>query len=228
MWILQKSIGDDVEFRSENGQVIKLRLVGLLSTSIFQGELLISEANFLEHFPGRSGYGFHLIDAPADQAVDLSGLLERRLGEWGYDVTSTARRLADYRAVENTYLSTFQTLGGLGLILGTIGLGVVLLRNALERKRELAVMQSFGFRRQSLSLMLLAENGFLLVLGILIGTLSALLAVSPHLLAPGGAVPWSSLALTLALVFLTGLTTTAIATHLVLKSPLLPALKEDH
>ncbi|HCR16525.1 MAG TPA: hypothetical protein DIU35_03495 [Candidatus Latescibacteria bacterium] len=227
MWILQKSMGDDVEIRTENGEVVKLRLVGLFSTSIFQGELLISEANFLAHFPGRSGYGFHLINTPSDTAPQVSGLLERRLGEWGFDVTSTSGRLAEYRAVENTYLSTFQTLGGLGLILGTIGLGVVLFRNALERRRELAVMQSFGFRKGSLSIMLLAENTFLLTLGILIGTVSALLAVSPHLLAPGGSIPWASLALTLFLVFLTGLTTTALATHMVLKSPLLPALKED-
>jgi len=227
MWILQKGLGEDVEIRNEAGKVIKLRLVGLLSTSIFQGELLISEADFLEQFPGRSGYGFHLIDAPAGQAEDVAGMLERNLGEWGFDVSSTSRRLADFRAVENTYLSTFQTLGGLGLILGTIGLGIVLLRNALERKGELAVMQSFGFRRQTLSWMLLAENGFLLILGILIGTLSALLAVAPHLLAPGAAVPWTSLAWTLALVFLTGLTTSTLAAHLVLKTPLLPALKED-
>ena len=28
-------------------------------------------------------------------------------------------------AVQNTYLSTFQSLGGLGLLLGTVGLAVV-------------------------------------------------------------------------------------------------------
>ena len=39
--------------------------------------------------------------------------------------------------MENTYLSTFQTLGGLGLVLGTFGLAAVLLRNVLERRREL-------------------------------------------------------------------------------------------
>ena len=34
---------------------------------------------------------------------------------------STVERLAEFHAVENTYLSTFQTLGGLGLLVGTSG-----------------------------------------------------------------------------------------------------------
>jgi len=33
--------------------------------------------------------------------------------------------------VENTYLATFQALGGLGLLLGALGLAVVLLRSVL-------------------------------------------------------------------------------------------------
>ena len=34
--------------------------------------------------------------------------------------------------MQNTYLSTFQSLGGLGLLLGTIGLAALQLRNVLE------------------------------------------------------------------------------------------------
>jgi len=36
---------------------------------------------------------------------------------------STPEKLAAFHRVENTYLSTFQALGGLGLLLGTLGLG---------------------------------------------------------------------------------------------------------
>jgi len=42
--------------------------------------------------------------------------------------------------VQNTYLNTFQVLGALGLLLGSAGLGVVVLRNVLERRAELAAM----------------------------------------------------------------------------------------
>ena len=65
---------------------------------------------------------------------------------FGGDATSTAERLARFHRVENTYLSTFQTLGGLGLLLGTVGLATVLLRNVLERRRELALLAAVGYR----------------------------------------------------------------------------------
>ena len=147
--------------------------------------------------------------------------------DYGLDVTSTIDKLASYRAVENTYLSTFQTLGGLGLLLGTLGLGIVLLRNVIERSGELATLRAFGFRRAMLSLMLLWENGFLLLTGILIGTISALIAVAPHLTTPGAQVPWLSLVMTLVSVFLVGMIASAIAVSFALRRPLLPALKHD-
>ena len=73
--------------------------------------------------------------------------LEDALADFGADATGTAERLAQFHRVENTYLSTFQTLGGLGLLLGTVGLATVLLRNVLERRRELALLGAVGFRR---------------------------------------------------------------------------------
>ena len=68
--------------------------------------------------------------------------------------------------MENTYLSTFQSLGGLGLILGTIGLAAVLLRNVLERRGEMALLRAVGYRRQTLAMMLVAEHLLLMVSGL--------------------------------------------------------------
>ena len=55
---------------------------------------------------------------------------------------SVPDRIAAFHRVENTYLSTFQSLGALGLLLGTAGLAAVLLRNVLERRRELALLRA--------------------------------------------------------------------------------------
>ena len=235
-WILHLGLGDELSIQSELGTQLKLRLVGFLQRSIFQSELLISEANFKKHFPSQSGYAYFLIQTPSttqswrhctENAENTGHTLERALADYGLDVTSTTEKLASYRAVENTYLSTFQTLGGFGLLLGTLGLGIVLLRNIIERSGELATLRAFGFRRNRLSLMLLAENGFLLLIGILIGTVSALIAVTPHLTTPGAQVPWLSLTMTLVSVFLVGVVASAIAVYFALCRPLLPALKHD-
>ena len=59
--------------------------------------------------------------------------------------SSAVERLAAFHRVENTYLSTFQALGGLGLLLGTVGLSAIMFRNVLERRRELALLRAVGY-----------------------------------------------------------------------------------
>ncbi len=227
MWILHSGLGKDIAISNEFGEEIKLRFVGLLKKSIFQSELLISEKNFLKHFPSRSGYSYFLIDSPIEQYQEASQILESSLSDYGFDATTTAEKLANFQAVENTYLSTFQMVGGLGLILGTLGLGMILIRNVIERRGELATLRAFGFRQSTLAALVLAENGFLLILGILLGAISAVIAVTPHILADASQVPWLSLSLTLVVVFVVGMLASLAAVRFAIKIPLLPALKAE-
>ena len=99
-------------------------------------------------FPEQQGYRF-LHDRRAGRAGGgrRAPRSSGRRGDLGADAMPTAQRLAEFHAVENTYLSTFQTLGGLGLLVGTIGLAAVLLRNVLERRRELALLRAVGYGR---------------------------------------------------------------------------------
>ena len=226
-YLLKLGIGRDFSITDERGRNRALRIVGMLSGSVLQGELIIGERRFTELFPSVSGHGFLLIDAPASDVARLGEALERDLGDFGLDVESTLARLNAYRAVENTYMSTFQTLGGLGLILGTLGLGAVMLRNVLERRGELALLRAVGYRSAGLGWMVFAENAWLLVVGLLIGGLSALLAVAPNAVSRPGQIPWTSLAWTLLFVMLAGLASSAAALRSTLKTPLLPALRRE-
>lgn len=224
-WILHVGLGEDVVIEDDFGEPVRLRLVGVLSNSILRSALLISENDFLEHFPSRTGYAQFLIEAPWDEAPELSQLLESRLAPFGFDVTLSRDRLLAYNAVEHTYLSTFQALGGLGLLLGTVGLGLVLIRNIIERRGELATLRAFGYRRSTLAKLVLAENAFLLVTGMLIGSGSALAAIAPRLTVVQ--VPWTSLLGTLAIVLVVGMLSSAAAVRGALRVPLLPELKAE-
>ena len=66
-YVLHKQIGEDIVIK-RGGRDIRLRLVGALRDSIFQGELLMSQANFTRLFPDQQGYRVMLVDAPAAQA----------------------------------------------------------------------------------------------------------------------------------------------------------------
>lgn len=226
-YLLKLGIGDDFPLTDERGRQMKLRIVGMLGGSVLQGELLIAERRFMELFPSISGHGFLLVDAPQGTRDELARTLERDLADFGLDVESTPDRLNAYRAVENTYMSTFQTLGGLGLVLGTLGLGAVMLRNVLERRGELALFRAVGFRRSQLAGMVLVENAALLLAGVLIGGLSALLAVAPNAMERAGRISWAALGSILIIVILVGMLAAVGAVVSALKQPLLPALRSE-
>jgi putative ABC transport system permease protein len=153
--------------------------------------------------------------------------LEDALSDYGFDVVSTPDRLAAFHRVENTYLSTFQALGGLGLLLGTLGLGAVLLRNVMERRKELALLRAVGYRPEHLRTMVIAENAYLLLAGTLIGAVSATVAILPAFLQRGGHLPNPSLALLLLAVPLAGMTASLVAVKIVARAPLLETLRAE-
>ena len=226
-WALGKQIGDTIDYADEQGHLFKLRLVGAVANSILQGGLLIDEAEFTRRFPGESGYRMFLIDAPSNSVAQVSATLSRALQDIGLELTPTARRLNEFNAVQNTYLGTFQILGGLGLLLGSAGLGVVVLRNVLERRGELGLLVAVGFQRRLLQRLVLSEHAVLLGTGFAIGIAAAVVAVLPAILAPGTQLPYASLALTLAAVLLNGLLWAALATGYALRGDLLSALRNE-
>ena len=158
---------------------------------------------------------------------EVAHLLRTALADQGLEVTTSTAKLEAYLAVENTYLSTFQALGGLGLLLGSLGLAVVLLRSVWERRAELALLRALGYRRSILGWLVLAENGFLLLVGLGAGTLAALLSVLPTLLSGGGSIAWANLVLLLGLVPVVGLSAGALAVAATLRAPLVPALRRE-
>ena len=157
----------------------------------------------------------------------MSRVLEDGLSDYGFDVVGSRDRLAAFHQVENTYLSTFQTLGGLGLLLGTLGLGAVLLRNILERRKELALMRTVGYRSSHLSISVLAENLLLLCCGLGVGAGCALVAVAPALLARPGSFSPTSTGLMLLAVLAAGLIASLGAVVATVQSPLIPSLRAE-
>lgn len=226
-WQLQLGLGQDLTVTDERGRSQTLRFVALLKGSALQDEIIIHESSFERLFPSRTGYGFFLIDTASTEAASVQGVLETELTRYGLDVAVTTDRLAAYFAVQNVFLSTFQMLGGLGLVLGALGLGVVLMRNVWDRRSELALMQAVGFSRSAIAWCIFAENAALVIVGSTIGLIAATAAVMPAVIERAGSIPWASLIVTVGCAPAAAMVAAGLALAAALRGPLLPALRRE-
>jgi ABC-type lipoprotein release transport system permease subunit len=225
-YVLHRKLGDEITV-DNGGAPVRLRLVAALDDSVFQGEILIAEKHFTRAFPGEQGYRFFLIDSPRASGDATAGLLEAALADYDLDVQSTSEKLAGFHRVENAYLSTFQSLGGLGLALGTVGLAAVLLRNVIERRKELALLRAAGFGTRDIALAVAAESALLLASGLAAGGICALIAVAPTAAARGSAFSAAGAGWLIAAVFATGMLSSLAATAAAVRTPLLSALRAE-
>ena len=226
------AVGDDIVIDGPDGQPLKLRVMAALRDSVLQSELVMSDAQFTRWFPRHEGFRVFLIGerpgaGPPRTPDAIATQLEGQLSDFGFDAQSAEDRLASYHRVENTYLSTFQALGGLGLVLGTFGLGTVLLRNVLERRREMALLRATGYQRSHLVRAVVAESACLLGAGLAIGLVCALVAIGPAYAERGEGLPIGATLGLLAAVAASGLVSTLLATRAVASTELLPSLKHE-
>jgi len=176
-YILHAGLGERVP-ESTIGRPIVIQT--LLADSIFQSDALIPEADFRQAFPSVTRPSLILVDCPPASVPELRKILRASLDDFGVTVETTTQRLAAYHAVADSYIAAFQFLGALALLVGTLGLVVVLARNVIQRRAELALLQALGFTRGRIALLLIIEHGLLLALGLALGIGTALLATLPQ------------------------------------------------
>jgi len=226
-WQLHLSVGDTLTYTDERGAEFQVRIVAAVRDSILQGALLIEEARFEELFPTIGGHRRFLIDAPGESASAVSLELSRGLRDVGLALEPTGTRLDAFHAVQNSYLSIFQALGGLGLLLGSVGLGMLLVRNTLERRAELALMSALGFSNGRVRWFVFSEYSFLLALGLGCGGLAALVAVLPAMRAPGSDLSLSSFWIVCALMAASAAFWLFVGTRVAVHGAALSALSEE-
>ncbi|HUS79853.1 MAG TPA: ABC transporter permease, partial [Armatimonadota bacterium] len=226
-WQLHSGRGKTYSLPTEDGGTATLRFVGLLSGSIFQSEILVHKSQLKRLYPSVDAPSYFLIATPPERTEQVAEALRRNLGDAGLRVRSTAEVLNAYISVQNTYLSMFLALGGLGLMLGSVGLVAVLLRSALERRGEFALMLATGFDRSDLSRILVYEHAGLLVIGLAMGTIAALVAVAPQLVSSVSSVNWLALLIVLLGILIVGLAACALSARIVVRGSLIEALREE-
>ncbi|MEQ1894949.1 MAG: ABC transporter permease, partial [Planctomycetota bacterium] len=173
-----------------------------------------------------AGHRAFLLDAPDERRDALAARLAQALADEGLELLPAHERLDLLHGVQNTYLAIFQALGGLGLALGSLGLLALVLRQALERRGELALFHALGFTRGELGALFLGEQGGLVGVGLALGTLAGAAAAAPG--ASAGTWPaLAPLAGWIALVGVLALVWIALGARLALRSANLAALNRE-
>jgi ABC-type antimicrobial peptide transport system permease subunit len=180
MWVLKKKPGDRIDYTDEQGNTFQLEIAGTLTASVFQGSFIVDEQRYLERFPSTGGYQLFLAETTND-LTENRNILQSALTDLGATVTTTSERLAAFNRVENTYISIFNVLGGLGVILGAAGLGIVTARNLAERQNEFTQLHQIGISRKIIRSLIIRETRQFILWAIAIGLLSALISVLPAL-----------------------------------------------
>ena len=175
------------------GPTPPLKIVGLLEPGILQGAVIVAERNFTRLMPRRSGYSLALIDATAVAVASREAVPRTLATVWadvGVSVQSSVDRLRRLYAVQNTFLSGFQMLGSLGLLLGTLGVASVQMQGVFERLGALAVLRSIGFTIGRVRGLIVLETLLLVGTGLVIGATVGCLVLLPLFLVGRAVVPW--------------------------------------
>jgi len=224
-WGLKKKLGDTLIYSGENGEKIYLVLVGGLNASIFQGNIIIAENNFFKHFPSADGSKIMLVDTKGHKEV--AKILSSDLQDYGLDISKTNDRLATFNSVTNTYLSVFMILGALGIFIGTIGLGIILYKNLLDRRQEMALLSAIGYTKKDIFKLIFTENLLLIIIATAIGIVSAFIGILPSLLSASFNIPQAFLFWLIIITLLNSILWTYFPIRNALKRNLISALRNE-
>jgi len=224
-WGLGKKIGDTLIYKTEDGKDFKLKLIGGLANSIFQGNVIIAEPHFVQAFPSVSGSNLFLIVAP--NSLLNTKDLQDSWRNYGPDISSTTDRLLAFYSIENTYLNIFLMLGALGLLIGTLGLGILIFRITFEQIPEYALLLSLGFRKSIILRLVISEKLFLMIVSVLIGIVPAVLSALPSLISSLYSNLWIWLPAISIVVILSGAIFSYVAIRMVFRQNLVQGLRNE-
>jgi len=227
-WGLGKKIGDSLIYKDDYGNNVNIKIVATIKASIFQGKIIISENNFIKLFPKINGYRILLVDGIDTVETDnIIKILSKYFIKNGIDIETSKARLELFLKVENTYLSIFFILGGFGLILGCVGFGIIIIKNSLDDKKEIAVLNAIGFNKKNIIKLYTIQYMFLLISGIFCGFFSSMISIMPLIIFNISSFNFISLLSMTLLILFIGFLSIFVSVKLCLKNNILIALRDE-
>jgi putative ABC transport system permease protein len=215
----QANLGDTAQLRDRvTGQLRQLTIVGLVTEANYDRaqHVYVSRSLSDQLFGARSTS--NLLFVTTAKGTDNDKLAASINGTYvsnGADANSFHHLVKQQFTVQTQFLTLIQGYVGLGLLVGIAGLGVVMVRAVRERRREVGVLRSLGFRGLDVRRAFMAESSFVALEGIGLGTVLALITawrLTSSSAFGGGvhfAIPWVPVIVLIVVTYIASLIATA-------------------
>jgi putative ABC transport system permease protein len=210
--IFRLDIGDEVVVQNQTGVNHTVRIVGILDSSAVRG--LFLNGSFVRNDFGAVRPSFFMFKLrPGAEGVGVGRGLEREFVEIQMQAFVIAALVEESTATTNAFFDLLEGYLAMGLLVGMAGLGIITMRNVVERRSEIGALRAIGFRRSMVLKSLLIETSYVALVGIAIGVvLGVLLGYRIWLdfltQADEYVVPWSRILIVSAVAYLAAMATT--------------------
>ncbi|MDP9364281.1 MAG: ABC transporter permease, partial [Chloroflexota bacterium] len=164
-----------VEAEGADGQPRPLTIIGVIDggmSSLFG--LYTNRETFDRLYPDTSGTSYFVAVDDPDQAAEVAREVESALLLNGVQAYSIRDQLEESQGQFRGFLYLIQGFMALGLIVGVAAIGVIASRSVVERRQQIGVLRALGFHRSLVSLSFLIETAFIVLLGLVSGSLLGL------------------------------------------------------
>jgi putative ABC transport system permease protein len=168
-------VGDTVTLRME-GHEVRWPVVGVI-TSQLMGPVVFAPYETLSEILGMGREANRIVLDVSGSDTEMAQLVEQRLRESGIavvQVQTRSERIEGTQGLFDILVMLLTIVGGLLVVVGSLGLAGAMSLNVLERRRELGVMRAIGASNRTVAWIVIVEG---LTVGLLSWLLGALLAV---------------------------------------------------
>jgi putative ABC transport system permease protein len=197
-----------------SGKTRTVTLIGIIDSKAFTfSGVFITEATFETIFPAPNSISHYLRLAPGADAEAAAKTFEAGLINYGVQADSIGAIVDELMSEQNSFMRLFEGFMALGLVVGIAALGVIAFRSVVERRQQIGMLRSIGYRRSMVAASFMLESSMISIIGTLSGTLLGLalaynLMTSDYFVSnsdQGFVVPWVDLVAVIGLTLIASL-----------------------
>ncbi len=150
------------------------KIIAIFDSRLSFWGLYTAQATVDRIYPAPATYSYYVALHDPSDAGRFAREVESALLMNGVQATSIRDQQIEDQRWFTGVLTIMSAFFGLGLLVGIAAVGVVAFRAVIERRQQIGMLRALGFQRSLVSLAFLIEAAFVVILGVVVGTVLGL------------------------------------------------------